>query len=411
MLIPSSSGVKAHHAQNGRSFNGAEERAGNRRKGLSKLTDNQKQTEKVLSEPARSTDVDGDQNAPPLASDRPVTAGDTANNENAIEDTKTKKPQPKGWFSHTFFLATVIFAMALTYFNTWIGPDAPFKASDYIQEDLEHQQAMITKLEMRLRRAEIFQNPDNLFKARINLSDAMFHLVKDDRALSLLRSAADSITAPMPDNSTYQILLSNYERTQRYKEAAEFVSQWEKRMPADAVFSPHLYSFYSRAAKASAYNLSRSEARRYEEMLQRLRLIPRNYWQPPKNDALSKPMPAPGSEFVAACKDTVAGNFESARHRFESIRNRGKWWAPDSESTVKDPEDKDDSVKSHIMLALLSMQLDEITPQDEGFRQAYNLAKQLKGRLGDSMQSVLVYARFQYYDRHPEERFQRHVFD
>lgn len=318
-------------------------------------------------------------------------------------DTAKKKTQAKGWFSHTFFLATVVLAMGLAYLNTWIGPDAPFNAGEYLKEDPEHQQAMITKLEMRLRRAELFQNQDTLFKARVNLSDAMFHLVKTDRALSLLRSAADSIIDPAPNNITYQILLSHYDRTHRYKEAAGLVAQWEKRMPTVYLLEPDIQWFYMNAAKASANDHNRSEARRYKDMSQRLTFLPRKYWQRPTNDRLTKPLPAAGPEFCAGCNEIVAGKFEDARNRFKSLSK----WAPDQETTITDPTDKDDRVKSLIMLAAVSLHLNEITPEDELFRLARTLSEQLDERASLRMQMVLDRVYFDYLGNHPDERFYR----
>lgn len=311
---------------------------------------------------------------------------------NAGSDQNHATPPPqKGWFSHVFFLTTVCLAMGLAAFNSWIGPDKPIDGRDFWAEDQEQRQVMLDKLQWRLRRADLFRDPQQIYAARCNLASALVFKGDLDKAIGLLQEATDRRLKTTPCDQGFALLLELYQATQQNQQAAELVKTWKHKMPADYYIAFDLVPFYETAAQVNERAGEFVEASKYRNLAEQSRLIPRDFYMPlnsKTNFTLAAKAASPS--YALACHQILKGDFGTAHGILEKII------ADDQEGKTLD------NLRARVMLPVVGVESAGNPYLQKEFDEAFAAINKLKVYRGgaDAYKAVLYhsYAKFRKWD-------------
>lgn len=191
------------------------------------------------------------------------------------------KSGAKSWFNPIFFLSVAVLAMATIYFDAWIGPDTWFVPREYAKEEPDRQGLIATKIEFRLRRAEMFfHNEQKIYQARVNLARLLNFRGKYDRALQLIEAANEGVHAASPVSGSFWIQARAYEEQGRYQEAAKLIEMWKGKMPAGYDVAFDLVPFYEYSARIYKHLGDQKSYARAVDLAEKSRYVPREYWEP-----------------------------------------------------------------------------------------------------------------------------------
>lgn len=275
----------------------------------------------------------------------------------ASESSAAPAPPKKGWFSHTFFLVMVTFAMCMSAVNTWIGPDNQFVSRQLAGEDLARQQELITKLVLRLRRAELLMDRQRISEARESLAEGLLFMKENNQDLPLIASDVENRDFKIPWSPKYKALFNMYERSQMYRQEANLMKDLDAEMISSAVLIGPTNEFYKHAAEINTKLGDAAEAQRYLDKVDRWDLVPHQISQWDR-----------GPDFNQACRDLLDGNFAKARSGFlrltiPSEKGLARHWDPQY--------DYDYIARAKVMLAILPVAEGKHGPDvDRGLKEA-----------------------------------------
>ncbi len=280
---------------------------------------------------------------------------------------KPESPRKKGWFSHTFFLVMVTFAMCMSAVNTWIGPDNRFVSHQLAGEDPAHQQELMTKLVLRLRRAELLMDRERISAARESLAEALLFMKENNQSLPLIASDVETNDFKTPWSPKYKALLEMYEQKQMYRQEAELMKNIDAEMISSTVLIGPTDAFYKRAVEINTKLGDAAAAQRYLDKLERWELVPHHVTQWGR-----------GLDFNQACRDLLDGNYDKARSELERLANPPSDQADGAQRRWDPRFDHDHSVRAKAMLAILPVLEHKHGPDvDKGLTEAREKLEQL----------------------------------
>lgn len=276
--------------------------------------------------------------APPSENTAPPSENDALDQPlQPLPTTKPSLPKKKGWFSHTFFLVMVTFAMCMSAVNTWIGPDERFVSHEMAGEEPARQQEVLTKIVLRLRRAELLMNRDRIKQAKENLSEALLFMKENNRILPLIASDVQTTDFKEPWSPKYKHLLEMYEQKQMYRQEANLMKDIDAEMVSAAVLVGPTKEFYQHAVEINKRLGDQTEAQRYLDKLDRWDLVPHKIHQT-----------GTAIDFNQACRDLLDGDFDKARTGFQQLVD-----LPAKSDRFDSRYDHNYRVRSQVMLALI----------------------------------------------------------
>ncbi len=220
----------------------------------------------------------------------------------AVQNPPDSSKNKKGWFSHSFFLTMVVFAMAVAFVNTWIGPDEVFRQSQFANEEPARQKEWLTKLELRLRRAELLMDNRRLKMARNNLSEALFFTGQDDRALAVLHQVMMDDVHVLPWDPRCKKLFDYYQRRNEYREAADLIREMDDRVKTIDVLTGPMDDFYATAIAVNSKLGDTGAVRKYRDKADRWSFFHRRVYEGY----------GIGREFDEALHQVIAGDIDKA---------------------------------------------------------------------------------------------------
>ncbi len=278
----------------------------------------------------------------------------------ASESFSAPAPPKKGWFSHTFFLVMVTFAMCMSAVNTWIGPDNRFVSHELAGEEPARQQELITKLVLRLRRAELLMDRKRISTARESLAEALLFMKENNRVLPLIASDVENSDFKTPWNPKYKALLNMYEQSQMYRQEANLMKDIDAEMISSAVLIGPTDEFYKHAAAVNRKLGDEAEAQRYRDKVDRWDLVPHQVTQWGN-----------GLDFNQACRDLLDGNYGKAQKELERLANPLSDHADGAQRRWDQRFDHDHSIRAKAMLAILPVLEHKHSPDvDKGLNDA-----------------------------------------
>lgn len=220
----------------------------------------------------------------------------------AVQNPPDSSKNKKEWFSHSFFLTMVVFAMAVAFVNTWIGPDEVFRQSQFANEEPARQKEWLTKLELRLRRAELLMDNRRLKMARNNLSEALFFTGQDDRALAVLHQVMMDDVHVLPWDPRCKKLFDYYQRRNEYREAADLIREMDDRVKTIDVLTGPMDDFYATAIAVNSKLGDTGAVRKYRDKADRWSFFHRRVYEGY----------GIGREFDEALHQVIAGDIDKA---------------------------------------------------------------------------------------------------
>ncbi len=316
----------------------------------------------------------------PLQSDAATDSETSAPEQVQMKAVGAKKP----WFNPVFFLSVAALAMGVIYFDAWIGPDTRFVAREYAKEEPDRQELIATKIEFRLRRAEMFfHNDEKIYQARLNLAKLQFYRGNYDRAVRLLEIANENVPKASPVSGAFWAQARAYEDKSRYSDAANLIKMWKRKMPPGYDVAFDLVPFYEYSARIYKALGDQENYARSIDLAEKSRYVPRDYWEPLTPNSTSAVMTdALPTEYKQALNAMMKNNLPESERLLKQIVGDSRYGFQGR-------------LRAEVMLPVVLVMQDKFDESNDHFLRAYRSLALLDrdDPFARSSQAVLVHAK------------------